>query len=239
MEAANTGHDVIASPFSHLYFDLGDPRDTKLVYEYEPVPEELPAEQARRILGPGAPAWNQPQQQADGMIFPRLPALSEVGWTGKDGRNFDSFVARSKTHHKRLALLGVKFPRDWALGGPGTRIGGWKPADLTADKVTLEWDVSECVREPGTREVALLYTKGEHGVALEWAALLEDGKETARDTHPGWTGFGKSNFVYTLPLAERKPGAKYTVKAGIDCHQGRDSTGDVFIRRQEPAEAVN
>jgi len=234
-EATNTGHDVIASPFSHLYFDLGDPRDSKLVYHYEPVPEGLSAEQASRILGPSAPAWNQPQERADGMIFPRLTALSEVGWTARDGRNWDSFVERSKVHDRRLRLLGVKFPRDWALGGPGTRIGGWAPADLTADHVVLEWEVSAQTTKPFTYEVALFYTKGEHGVALEWVALLEDGKEIARDTHPGWAGAGKNNFVYTLPLKEWKSGARYTVKAGIDCHQGTDSNGEVFIREQAEA----
>jgi len=136
-EAATAGHDVIASPFSHLYFDLGDPRNTELVYKYEPMPEGLSDEQARHILGPSAPAWNQPQERADEMIFPRLLALSEVGWTSRDNRDWEDFVARSKAHYRRLALLGVKFPRDWALGGPGTRIGDWKPADLTADRVAL------------------------------------------------------------------------------------------------------
>ncbi len=232
-EAAGTGHDVIASPFSHLYFDLGDARNTELVYKYEPMPEGLTEEQARRILGPCAPAWNQPQPQADQMIFPRLVALSEVGWTERGKRDWEDFAAREKDHCKRLALLGVKFPRDWTLGGPGTLLGVWKPADLTADAVALEWDASALIKEAGAQEIILLYTKGEHGIAIQWAALLEDGKEIARDTHLGWSGAGKSNFVYTLPLAERKPGAQYTIKAGMDCHQGRDSAGDVFLRRQD------
>ena len=232
-EAAAAGHDVIASPYSHLYFDLGDARNTELVYKYEPMPEGLTDEQARHILGPSAPAWNQPQQQADQMIFPRLVALSEVGWTARDNRDWDNFTAREKEHCRRLALLGVKFPRDWTLGGPGTLMGGWKPADLTADAVTLEWDASALIKEAGAQEVIMLYTKGEHGIAILWAALLEDEREIARDTHPGWSGAGKNNFVYTLPLAERKPGARYTIKAGFDCHQGRDSAGDVFLRKQE------
>ncbi len=235
VEAATTGHDVIASPFSHLYFDLGDARNTELVYRYEPLPEGLTEEQARRILGPSAPAWNQPQQQADQMIFPRLVALSEVGWTERGNRNWEAFAAREKAHCRRLALLGVKFPRDWTLGGPGTLMGRWQPADLTADAVTLEWDASALIKEAGAQEVILLYTKGQDGVSTKWAALLEDGKEITRDTHLGWTGAAKSNFVYTLPLAERKPGASYSIKAGIDCHQGRDSAGDVFLRKQEGA----
>ncbi len=79
----------------------------------------------------------------------------------------------------------------------------------------------------------MLYLKGEHGVAIDWVALLEDGKEIARDTHHGWSGYGKDNIVYTLQVPARKPDAVYTIKAGIDCHLGTDSTGDVLIRKQE------
>ncbi len=234
VEAASTGHDVVASPFSHLYFDLGDPRNTQLVYSYEPMPEGLTGDAAKRILGPSAPAWSQPQIHADQMIFPRLLALSEVGWTARDRRNWDAFVEHNRTHYRRLALLGVKFPQDWAVGGPGTIIGGWKPAGLTSDALEPEWDASAAVKDPGEIEVIMLYQQGAHGIAIDWVALLEDGKEVSRDAHHGWAGYGNDNIIYVLPLAERKPGAKYTVKAGIDCHLGKESTGNVYVRMIDP-----
>ncbi len=79
--AARAGHDAVVSPFSHVYFDLGDPRKTALAYGLEHVPDGLSPDQARHILGPHAPAWNQPQSHADEMIFPRLIALAEIRWT--------------------------------------------------------------------------------------------------------------------------------------------------------------
>ena len=148
VEAATAGHDVVVSPFSHLYFDLGDPRNTELVYQCEPMPVGLTPDQAKHILGPHAPAWNQPEARADEMIFPRLVALAEVGWTQKEARDWSGFVARSRTHYVRLAALGLKFPKDWAVGGVGTAIGTWKPEMLTADSIELAWDASAIIKEP-------------------------------------------------------------------------------------------
>ena len=233
VEAARTGHDVVVSPFSHLYFDLGDPRNTELVYSHEPMPEGLTAEEERHILGPHAPAWNQPQSRADEMIFPRLVALSEVGWTARDRRDGAGFVGRCRTHYKRLGACGIKFPKDWAVGGAGMGIGEWTPEKLVSSAVELDWDATSCIAGAGDYEVVMLFQKGEHGVAIDWVALLEDGREIARDTHHGWSGYGKDNIVYVLRVPERTATAKYTVRAGIDCHLGTDSTGQVLVRRQE------
>lgn len=232
VEAALAGHDVVVSPFSHLYFDLGDPRNTALVYGLEPAPEGLSPGQARHILGPHAPAWNQPETRADEMIFPRLIALAEIGWTDKDRRDWDGFVVRSKTHYERLTASGLRFPKDWAVGGNGTLLGSWTPGKLTSSSLELEWEASANIKDAGPYEVIMLYQKGEHGIAIDWVALVEDGKEIARDTHHGWSGYGKDNIVYTLELPVRKPQSVYTIKAGIDCHLGTDSTGDVLIRKQ-------
>ena len=36
--------------------------------------------------------------------------------------------------------------------------------------------------------VSLNYTEGKAGLKIEWAALLEDGRELLRDSHVGYTG---------------------------------------------------
>ncbi len=148
-EAALAAHDAVVSPFSHVYFDLGDPRNTALVYGLEPLPEGLSPDQAKHILGPHAPAWNQPESRADEMIFPRLTALAEVGWTDKNRRNWDGFVQRSKTHYRRLAAYGLKFPKDWAVGGSGASLGSWTPEKLSAPSVELAWNASESIKDSG------------------------------------------------------------------------------------------
>jgi len=43
------------------------------------------------------------------MAFPRLCALSEVGWSDVSRKDFANFTTRLKTHLKRLDMLGVKY----------------------------------------------------------------------------------------------------------------------------------
>ncbi|MCC5876798.1 MAG: beta-N-acetylhexosaminidase, partial [Candidatus Sumerlaeia bacterium] len=70
-------------------------------------------------------------------------------------------------------------------------------------------------------------------VEIEWAALLEDGREISRDTHLGWSGANKRDILYRLSVEEFNPAATYTLKAHLVSKGGTDSTGDIRIRRPE------
>ena len=77
IEAARQGHDVVMTPYSHLYLDFyqtedqegeplaigGLPLDT--VYSYEPVPEELTPTEATHILGAQANVWTEYMKTED------------------------------------------------------------------------------------------------------------------------------------------------------------------------------
>lgn len=110
-EAVRAGHDVIASPTSHAYFDYspaGLPMEQ--VYSFEPLPSGLtPAEQAR-VLGGEANLWSEYITTAnfDLMAFPRLLAISEVLWS-RGERDFDDFESRlDADHYPRLRAMGVR-----------------------------------------------------------------------------------------------------------------------------------
>ncbi|MGH7466686.1 MAG: beta-N-acetylhexosaminidase [Longimicrobiales bacterium] len=122
--AAREGHDVIMSPNSHLYFDhyQGSPQSEPLaiggnsplekVYSYEPQPPELTAAEARHILGAQANVWTEYIKTSDHveyMVFPRLLALSEVVWSPKELRDWDSFRGRLPAQLRRLDRLGVRY----------------------------------------------------------------------------------------------------------------------------------
>jgi len=133
IEAARSGHDVVMSPTSHCYFDYyqglyDEPRGIggflpiDKVYAYEPMPAELPAEQARHILGAQANVWTEylpESQQVEYMLLPRLLALSEVVWSEKSLRSFSDFSRRIVPHYDRLAAADVNFrlPPPDGLGG--------------------------------------------------------------------------------------------------------------------------
>ena len=106
--AAKQKHDVIMTPGESVYFDhtqsanedsvtIGGYTPLEKVYEYEPVPAAIPAENAKYVLGAQANLWTEyikNPSKVEYMLFPRIAALSEVLWTGKNKRNWKSFEER-------------------------------------------------------------------------------------------------------------------------------------------------
>jgi len=126
VEAAKTGHFAVMTPGAYCYFDhyQGDPATepnafggfTPLdkVYSYQPIPEELNADQSKYILGVQANLWTEyilDFKQVQYMIFPRLLALSEVGWGTSDPKNYKEFEGRVINEFKTLDKMGVNYAR--------------------------------------------------------------------------------------------------------------------------------
>ncbi|WBV52587.1 glycoside hydrolase family 20 protein [Chryseobacterium gambrini] len=126
VEAAKSGHFAVMTPGSYCYFDhyQGDPATepnafggfTPLdkVYSYNPIPEELNAEQAKYILGVQANLWTEyilDFKHVQYMIFPRLLALSEVGWGTADPKNYKEFEGRVVNEFKNLDKMGVNYAK--------------------------------------------------------------------------------------------------------------------------------
>lgn len=126
IEAAKAKHLAVMTPGSYCYFDhyQGDPQSepnafggfTPLdkVYSYNPIPAELNAEQAQYILGVQANLWTEyilDFKQVQYMIFPRLMALSEVGWGNSDPKNYKNFENRVISHFKILDKMNVNYAK--------------------------------------------------------------------------------------------------------------------------------
>lgn len=126
VEAAKSGHFAVMTPGSYCYFDhyQGDPATepnafggfTPLdkVYSYNPIPEELNAQQSKYILGVQANLWTEyilDFKQVQYMIFPRLLALSEVGWGTVDPKNYKEFEGRVIHEFKNLDKMGVNYAK--------------------------------------------------------------------------------------------------------------------------------
>ncbi len=109
IEAAKQKHDVIMTPtdFAYLDYGQGDPAYEPLniggyvplskVYEFDPVPPELNAEEAKYIIGGQANIWTEyieTPAAVEYMAFPRMLALAEAVWSQKAGRNFADFERR-------------------------------------------------------------------------------------------------------------------------------------------------
>ena len=108
--AAKQNHDVIMTPNTYLYFDyyqsldianepdaIGGYLPLERVYSYEPMPEELTAEEARHIIGVQANIWTEYMptfKQMQYMGLPRIAALSEVQWSQPQLKDYTDFSNR-------------------------------------------------------------------------------------------------------------------------------------------------
>lgn len=113
-------------------------------------------------------------------------------------------------------------------------IGQWTPEILAAQSPDLQWDVSAIVDGPGTYGAAFLFEKGTNMLEVEWTALLEDGKEVARDTHTGTSGDELKHVFYSMKIDAHKAGAKYTLQAHINAKRAKNSNGQVVLGKNLP-----
>lgn len=124
--AAQQGHDVIMTPGNWCYFDhyqdtskteplaIGGFTPVREVYSYEPLPEQLTAEENKHVLGAQANLWTEyiaTPEYAEYMAYPRACALAEVVWSPKESKSYDDFVKRMATHVKRLDQMKVNYAK--------------------------------------------------------------------------------------------------------------------------------
>lgn len=112
LAAARSGHDYVATPGSHRYINRSY-ADFSLqkAYSFEPIPASLSADERPHCLGLQGNMWSEhiaTPAKADYMIWPRLCALAEVGWSPKEARNWQDFQVRMESHRVRLSEMGVK-----------------------------------------------------------------------------------------------------------------------------------
>jgi hexosaminidase len=123
--AAKVKQKVIMTPEEKLYLNhkqfMNDdslaankflPLET--VYNYEPVPSELSAEQAKYIWGAQGNLWSEyisNPAKVQYMLIPRIDALSEMQWSPKEQKNYNDFLNRLKTQFKRYDLMGLSYSK--------------------------------------------------------------------------------------------------------------------------------
>jgi hexosaminidase len=120
--AASQGHDAVLAPDSTLYFDRRQsaspdepPGRIKIislrdVYDFDAAPAALTTAQRAHILGLEATAFTEHMRtdaRLQTMIFPRLIAVAENGWTLADRHDWQSFAARLPAGVTRLEVLGI------------------------------------------------------------------------------------------------------------------------------------
>ncbi len=98
------GNRVVSSVHTCNYFDYpyGDFEPVvdwqKKIYEFEPVPAELSADESKFVLGGEGCLWTEqiPFQRVLPRTIPRMRALAEMLWTSSSLKNFESFLLRER-----------------------------------------------------------------------------------------------------------------------------------------------
>jgi len=124
IQAAKYGNDVIMTPHKSVYFDKyqGDKSKEPLaiggflpiekVYEYNPIPNVLTKEEAKRIKGVQANVWTEymsDEKQVEYMVFPRIAALAEISWTLPEKKNYENFNIRLKALTEHYSCLKLNY----------------------------------------------------------------------------------------------------------------------------------
>ncbi|SHH04834.1 glycoside hydrolase family 20 protein [Pedobacter caeni] len=154
IEAAKMKHEVIMTPDNPLYFDHyqagpeGEPlafggfNTLKKVYNYEPIPKELNAEQAKYVLGAQANIWTEQittREHLEYMLLPRMLALAEVVWLPAQMKDWKSFSGRLKYHFKGFEQKGYRFsPGNYTVAIKPGISNGKLTAELLSDAINGE-----------------------------------------------------------------------------------------------------
>ena len=142
--AAKLNHDVIMTPGSNgLYFDhaqssskdepvnIGGVDPYAKVYNYDPIPAELSADQKKFILGVQSNLWTEyieSPEKVEYMVVPRIFALSEIAWSPLNRKDFKNFSEeRVPVHLARLEKTAVNYWVPAPIGQTDKAIEGENP----------------------------------------------------------------------------------------------------------------
>jgi hexosaminidase len=117
------GAKVLMSPAKNAYLDMKyDSTSTYGMnwaayievdngYNWDPAKLESTIKK-ENIIGIEAPLWSETvsnRQEAEYLIFPRLPGYAEIGWTPVELRSWDNYKLRLANHGERMKAMNISF----------------------------------------------------------------------------------------------------------------------------------
>ena len=124
LEAARQGHEVVLTPEESLYFDHyqsalpeespGQPPMATLrqAYDTAVIPNGASAAEAKRVIGVQCDLWTELVPDfalAQHALFPRIAALSELGWSAAGQHDWNGFLQRLAAELARYRALGIGY----------------------------------------------------------------------------------------------------------------------------------
>jgi hexosaminidase len=131
-QAANSGTQIVLDPANHTYLDQKYSASTELglrwagyvdvqnSYEWNPA-NYLPGLKSSAVLGVESDLWTETiasKSDIDYMVFPRLPAVAELGWSPSTADNWEAFRTRLASQGPRWSAMGIKYYRSTQIPWP-------------------------------------------------------------------------------------------------------------------------
>jgi hexosaminidase len=115
-EATKSGFEIVNSLHVYTYLDYDYSQiPLSMAYAFEPVPEELDPQYHDKVIGSGCQMWGEwipTNGHMHFLVFPRIAAYAEVGWTEQQNKNFDSFKSALANLQKRWEHRGIYYAPD-------------------------------------------------------------------------------------------------------------------------------
>jgi hexosaminidase len=115
--AVAAGHQVIHSPYSHVYLNEGQAGcPLKHVHSWDPTKEGERKKLTRAnlsrpelLIGGEACLWGEwcPPERVGWQAYPRLLSVAETLWTGSHSKSYAEFRTRALAQASRLSYLGL------------------------------------------------------------------------------------------------------------------------------------
>lgn len=240
--AARAGHDVVMTPGFATYFDhyqcnpgaleplaIGGNTSVRKVYEYEPVPADLSAEEAKHVLGSQGQIWTEyipTPQQVEYMAYPRMCALAEVVWSPREQRDYASFAPRLDAHLGRLKAMDVNYR---PASRDSIEVGRWDAGQIGEQGSVLEWPVNGAHLAPGVFGIAV-QPEADSEFEISGLELRSGAQVVASDPRTFTVKRADRNPIFMLWIQEA-PHANSVLRLSIRRKGEADAAGGVFIAR--------
>ena len=132
IKTVKAGNQAIMTPGKYCYLDafqdapntqpmaIGGYLTLEKVYSFEPVPDSLSTKEAELILGVQGNVWTEhipTPEHYEYMIYPRILALAEIGWSPSEVKKWDNFHTRALQAVNILREQGYNpFPLEKEIG---------------------------------------------------------------------------------------------------------------------------
>ena len=123
IKGVEQGAKVLMSPSKNAYIDMQyDSLSTyglhwaayievDQAYNWDPA-TLVPEIKRENIIGIEAPLWSETvsnMDEAEYLLFPRLPGYAEIGWTPTELRKWEEYKDRLKVHGQRMKVMNIGF----------------------------------------------------------------------------------------------------------------------------------